>query len=273
MVITHFFSGPAKKGAAFHGWAGVVAEWNLKSAPEVTFGKWKRDPDCRGGSVTFEARPFQLCMFGANSKEMAPRDKFTHFAFAGLGANGALRLQKLPEDTDARGVFEAGGWLPPAVTDLIHRVHSIAALEFREQLDEALSIVKCSSDGFGMGMRPPAGEVATSEKIDFIESFALAAGKWPHLSPIMPAVRSFLEAYTLERDSRREKGAANRKDAFERAVSEVRALGGEITPIRIAAWMGGVKEMGESIPHKIKEKARRLKKDYAAFFANPKEKP
>lgn len=267
-MLTHYFTGPSRKGAVFHGWAGPIVEWPHKAAPKVEFGNWKQDPSTGAGTVTFECQPFQLCLYGANSKKMAPRDKFTHFAFAGLGVNGELRLQKLPDGTDARDIFEAGGWTPPLITDLIGLFSGLANLEFQFQLDEAVSIVKCGVEGYGMGLRPPRSEDSPSEKISYIETYLAATEKWrEHFAGLSPVIRSFLDSYKKQRETRKGNAAATRKASFELAVSEMQAAGVIATPIRIAAWMMGHKEeIGEAISHEIKERARRLKKEHAAFF-------
>ena len=150
MQVTHCFVGPAKKGAAFHGWAGPIVEWTEKTAPKVAFGEWTPNP-VGGGCVAFECLPFQLCMFGANSKKMGARDKFTYFAFAGLGADGQLRLQKLPEGTDAREIFAAGGWTPPSAHDLANQIAALDNLDFSERLDALISVAKLCSEGYGIG--------------------------------------------------------------------------------------------------------------------------
>lgn len=267
MQIIHQFTGPSRKGADFYGWAGPVVEWAENSTPRVAFGDWKRDPATGGGAVAFECQPFQLCMYGANSPKMAARDKFTYFAFAGLGAEGRLRLQRLPEGTDAREVFEVGNWTPPSVAKMTGQITSLADIEFQGQLEQAIIIMKLCSDGFGMDIHLPRGAIGPSDKLKFIEAVAATAAKWPQLSELVPAIGSFLEFHVKEWRSRRESGAEARKSAFEKAVSEVQATGSEITPVRIAAWMMGLREIGESIPHEVKEKAQKLKKEFSIFFA------
>jgi hypothetical protein len=125
MQISKHFSPP--KYRPFKGWAGVISAWPNKAAPKVDFGAW--DPIKH--TVTFECEPFQLCMHGANSKEMLARDKFTYFSFAGLGTDGILVLQNLPKDTDAQEVFVAGGWTPPDIDYLVDKVNRSTNLEVK----------------------------------------------------------------------------------------------------------------------------------------------
>lgn len=114
------FSGAGRKGMAFQGWAGPVFEWQGKAAPQVGFGKWQPDKNNprNGGTVIFDALPYVLIMWGANGPGMRISDKTTKFAFAGLGADGNLWAAPLPKDADARAIFTAGGWQPPAADDI-----------------------------------------------------------------------------------------------------------------------------------------------------------
>ncbi|MFZ6772879.1 hypothetical protein ACO0LB_09180 [Undibacterium sp. SXout7W] len=265
MQITHCFAGPAKKGAAFHGWAGPITEWAEKSAPKVTFGEWKRSPT-EGGSVTFECRPFQLCMYGANSSKMAVRDKFTYFAFVGLGADGQLRLQRLPEGTDAREIFAAGGWTPPSTFELVGQVTALVNLDFSQQLDALISVVELCNDGYGLSKSLRLAAAGPSEKLAAVETFVTCLTNWPQLSEVAQAISLFLQSHIHEREGRRANAAAVRKAALEQAVSEMRAARFDVTPIRAAAWMMDLKEVTEPIPHAVKEKARKLKKEFADFF-------
>lgn len=252
--LTHRFDAP--KGRPFHGWAGVIFEWPVKTAPNVDFGIWKVDPS-GGGTVTFQCRPFQLCMLGANSREMQVRDKFTYFAFAGLGNNGNLVLQRLPQDTDARAVFSEGGWKPPAIDDIVASVKHACSLELEEMETEICAVKRKCIDGFGMnlGHRP--------NELRFFDVLA----SWQMLAPLHTA---FLLAREKQERLGAERGlmSANaRKVRLENVLAEMRAANAEISPLTVAFWMMGISSTDDTtIPYKVKDKAKRLQKEFFAHF-------
>ncbi len=270
MQLIHCFTGSTKKGAAFHGWAGPIIEWPEKSAPKVVFGEWNKGT-AEGGFVAFECLPFQLCMYGANSPKMAVRDKFTHFAFAGLGADGRLRLQKIPKGMDAREIFVAGGWTPPAAHDLASQISALGNVDFEQRLDALITIIEICNDGFGVGHRVSRHCSGPSEKISAVEAFAACLVNWTQLSEVEQAIKLFIQSYRRDWQSRRANASTARRAALEQAVSELRSASLDVTPIRAAAWMMGVKEVAEPIKHEIKERARKLKKEFAEVFGGEQE--
>ena len=264
MRLIQNFKGPGKKGRPFYGWAGPVVEWPEKSAPKIAFGEWTKNSVTGGGSVTFECAPFQLCMFGANSAKMDPRDKFTYFAFAGLGADGNLRLQVLPDGADARTVFAEGGWVPPAETEISSRISDLPKLDFKQQIDKALEVAAACNVGFGMGFPLPRDSAEASEKLDAFAGFVSCMAQWPQLAAITQAFQSFSKVHSQELEKRRAEGRAIRKTAVEKVITEMLESGFEVTPITVAARMLNVTD-GE-IPYQVKEKARRLKREFGEQF-------
>ncbi len=206
-------------------------------------------------------------MYGANSKEMAVRDKFTYFAFAGLGADGKLRLQKLPEGTVAREVFTAGGWTPPSIDNLVNRIEALSDLDFKERLDEAVAIVKLCCEGYGLDCHLLTYvKAGTANKLDAISTIFLGLAGWPQLSDVALAIQVFLETYEQEWKNRQKHSAAEKQAAFNKTVSEMQASGRDISPLSVAAWMMGFKDLGDKIPHEAKERARKLKKEFRNSF-------
>ncbi len=254
MQLTHRFNGPKRR--PFYGWAGVVSEWPDKAAPMVDFGKWKSDP-AGGGTVTFECQPFQLCMFGANSKEMQSRDKSTYFAFAGLGIDGALVLHCLPEGTDAREVFAAGQWIPPAIDDIVDAVNRAGSLEPNGMEEDIPALMRRCADGFGMnlGYRP-------NEK-----SFQNILTSWPMLSPLHAVFLAVREKQARAIAEKRAASADRRRVRFEEVLAEMAATNDEITPIIVASRMLGIPLTMEAvISRKVKDKAKELRRDFGDHF-------
>ncbi len=207
-----FFSGAAKKGESFHGWAGPVVSWPEDAPPQVDFGKWQPDrASPRGaGVVDFSARPFALMMYGANSKTMRAKDKTTKFAFAGLTDEGDLRAVDLGE-LDARDMFLNGGYHPPGVDVLASQIANISfAPNHTEGILNVLVEVAASFKAVGLvaprlnGM--PGYHVAEiaglKDRLPTIEKH------WSMLTPLCRAVATKIAEWELERSAAKAKRKA-----------------------------------------------------------------
>lgn len=257
MQLTKHFDVPKKR--PFHGWAGVITEWPLEAAPKVDFGKWTRDL----GTVKFDCVPFQLCMFGANSKEMNSGDKFTYFAFAGLGTDGSLVLQLLPEGTNAREVFAVGGWTPPDIEDLVNKVNRagtsvIEGMPPAQHLGmEFNALLLESARGFGMGLGDRPNE----------QRFFNVLASWPQLAPLHVAFLAQREKLAKMVAENRANSLEAKRARLEKVLAEMRADNLEITSVTAASKILGIVLMADvEIPHKVKDAARRLRKDFGYHF-------
>ena len=257
MKLTKHFEVPKRR--PFHGWAGVIIDWPKESPPKINFGTWMRE-QC---SVTFECVPFQLCMFGANCKEMHSRDKFTQFAFAGLGTDGALVLQPLPEGKDARDVFEVGSWTPPDVNDMVNRVNS-ASISKLESMSPAIDLenefytlmLECAN-GFGMclGTRP--------NELKFLNVLS----SWPVLAPLHKAFLALRAKHAQLVKENQTASLEARKFRLNEVLAEMRLDNLEITSVAAASRILCFELTADSpIPHKVKDAARRLRRDFGNYF-------
>lgn len=253
MQLIHGFDVPRRR--AFQGWAGPISSWPEHAPPKVKFGIWKLiDPTV--GIVTFECKPFQLCMFGANTKAMSPRDKFTYFAFAGLDSGGKLRLTRLPEGNDARAIFEAGGWSPPSIEEMVNSVTLAANLEI-DEMDKAFQklMLDCTN-GFGIsyGLRP--------NEVHFLNVLA----GWPMLGPLNAAFLALKEKRALIRAQIRTASANLRKDRLEKVLESLNASNNAITAENVASNWLGIPLASDGIVPRVKEKAKKLKKEFGDHF-------
>jgi hypothetical protein len=246
MDCTHYFTGSGKKGRPFRGWGGRVAEWTEKTAPKVEFGTWnpdKADP-YNGGTVVFDCRPFDLVMFGANSKTMNSRDKTTQFGFAGLGPDGALRISDLPGDVDARKIFAAGGWLPPSSEEvagcLLFGMQDRAITPSRLH-EEINAVRKKTIEGFGI----------RSQQLD------VTLPIWQILSPIHNVLAAASELLAAKRSEAAAARLQRAQVEVMAAVIALREAGEEPTNASVAGFLLG--EPNHSAYH-VKEKVRSLKK-------------
>jgi|GEM_PF-4948226 CHASE3 domain sensor protein len=202
-------------------------------------------------------------MYGANSKEMSSRDKFTYFAFAGLGTDGALELQRLPEGTDARQLFAAGGWIPPDIVDLVDRINHAGSSELEgvppvERLDNEFNtlMMECAN-GFGMGIGNWQKE----------QLFFNILASWPMLAPLHTAFLALREKHAQMVAERRAASLEKRKARLDEVLVEMRADKLEITSINAAVRIQGIALTAEEkIPHKVKDLAKRLRKDFSHYF-------
>lgn len=257
MQVTQHFNAPKRR--LFHGWAGVITEWAEKAAPKVDFGYWNPI----GHTVTFDSQPFQLCMFGANSKGMHSRDKFTYFAFAGLGTDGTLVLQLLPKGTDAQEVFAAGGWIPPSINHLVDKVNRAGSLEIKDLQAEYYALMEECAEGFGMGL----GQHNEQRFFNVI-------GSWPMLEPLHTAFLALRERKEHMVAERRAASAEAKKARLEEVLAEMCSANVEITSLIAASRMLGISLTADAtIPHEVKEAARRLRKEFGDYFpdAHPEE--
>lgn len=247
MQVIQRFNAPEHR--PFHGWAGVITGWPEKASPKVDFGTWNPI----GRTVTFDCQPFQLCMFGANSKDMHSRDKFTYFAFAGLGTDGTLVLQHLPKGTDAREVFTAGGWMPPSIDHLANQVNLVDSME-----TEYWALIDECCNGFGMPL------VRHDE-----QRFFSVLGSWPMLEPLHTAFLALRERKDHMVADGRAASAQTRKARLEEVLAEMRSANLVISSLTAASRMLGIELPADAtIPHKVKEAARKLKKEFGGYFAD-----
>ncbi len=252
MDCTHYFNGAGKKGHSFRGWAGRVAEWPEKTAPVVEFGTWnpeKANP-YNGGTVIFNCQPFDLVMYGAKSATMDSRDKTTKFGFAGLGADGALRIINLPNDSDARKIFAAGGWQPPSPEEIAGCLLSSMQDEAitLSRLHEEINVVRTKTiDGFGIYHQQLEATLAT----------------WPILAPIHNVLAAAAELLTAKKIEAATARLQRTQVEVRGAVIALREAGGEPTNAAIAAFL--LTEPNQSAHH-VKEKMRSLKKILGDVF-------
>jgi len=227
-LLTVQFFGAGRKGSPFRGWAGPVVEWPERSPPKVDFGKWvpDRSSSHNGGTVTFEAEPFALIMWGANSKAMRPQDKTTKFGFAGLDEGGRLRAAPLPENTDAREIFLAGGWKAPSADELAARILQVEIADRMpaRSFEGVQAIVEEARAGFGL-----------SRTADLVE----LAKDWPVLRPVADAFQQ-KEAETVSKQdaARQERDRQLKLDAVA-TIQAMKSENTEITIKTVAAKLGG----------------------------------
>ncbi|MFT0172071.1 hypothetical protein ACLKMY_24190 [Paraburkholderia mimosarum] len=208
MQLTIKLSGSYKKGAPFHGWAGSIADWPERRPPRLEFGKWTQDPSSArgGGAVTLEAVPYQLLMWGANSPKMSPRDKTTHFAFAGLEDAGGLWAAPLPAGTDARQIYSRGGWQPPEPTEIAARI-VVLELDPARPLPGLLNILEATGAAFQqLGLQWP-GMPSKDEHVKCVEALRvrlpLIANNWTHLAEFCTMLDSRLQEWQNMRTAAR----------------------------------------------------------------------
>jgi hypothetical protein len=198
-------------------------------------------------------------MYGANSKAMHRRDKFTYFAFAGLGINGHLTLQHLPDGTDARAVFAAGGWTPPSIDEMVSSVNRAASLGIEGIDSEFRSLMLRCSDGFGMNL----GRGSNTEY------FLNVLASWPMLAPLHVAFLALLETRSRLLAERRAASSGPRRQRLEEVLTLMTAANEEITSITVASKMLGIPLSSEAVmPRRIKEKAKKLRKEFGDYFPN-----
>lgn len=245
MECIHIFDGAKVKGQPFHGWAGRVTEWLENSAPKVDFGKWTQDKSNRygGGEVVFTCEPFDLVMFGANSKTMRSFDKSTQFGFAGLSVNSTIKIALLPSGIDARNIFAEGGWKTPdpqAVGDSLYKILDSKNLTLSE-LDEHVASIRLQViNGFGVN-RFELDDVLTC---------------WAILSPIQSALKLANDKKTELREQRAAMNLQHAKAKVVNTVAALRELGVEPTYLSITDyWLKGHQSNFEA-----KENVRKLKK-------------
>jgi hypothetical protein len=143
------FPGSGRK-EAFRGWAGKIVEWQEKSPPKLAFGVWKaaQSVSCSGFVELRDLERYEIFMFGANSRGMLSRDKFTYFAYAGLTDDGKLRCVKLDrEEGNARDLWLNGG-LAPAASLVPCAFMELEGLAADGRLVSIMSFIACLNQVF-----------------------------------------------------------------------------------------------------------------------------
>lgn len=245
----------ASRGSVFRGWAGRIGEWLERSAPQIEFGKWlPHDPRRRGsgGIVEFECEPFEIVMYGANSKGMHPRDKTTKFGFAGLGLNGQLCVIELPPESDAVRLFVAGGWQHPKPEDIAEEIEAVVieSTGLSVATDHLLEIKAKTIDGFGFardGNYPQRHGISLTE-----EGFDNILVSWPLLAPIRSAWQKKQQQYADAAKVRRAQREASWMAAIQTVIADLESEGLVVTSEAVVSRLdlgvlqvsgGGIKKL------------------------------
>jgi hypothetical protein len=89
------------------------------------------------------------------------------------------------------------------------------------------------------------------------------------LTPLYAAFVNFHEYLAQRTAERRAASARIRQQALEKAQAELLALKVEVTPLTVAAHILDFQlVVHATIPFQLKEKARRLKRDFPQYFAS-----
>lgn len=233
------FGGASAKYRPFRGWGGSVVEWEEKAAPHVDFGKWLPTKGClrNSGEVVFKCQPFQLVLFGANSKEMDQRDKTTQFGFVGLDVEG-VRVALLPKGADAQQVF-LDGWKTPSFEEVLAKVNAAS------RLDDLADIQSFVAQGFGM-----AGSA----------DFSAVARFWAEKVPSLQAIQDTLFAKKNELTARRaevkKRISDERRPAVQQVIIEMHSAGVEVSIESVAerlAEAGGMKRHPSEIRRDLRK--------------------
>jgi hypothetical protein len=91
-------------------WGGVVTRWPAGERPHVEFAK-RTQTRKQGRVLRSTARPGQLLCYSGCTVD---GKSFSQFGLAWRSEDGTLVAQRLDRDIDARGIFEAGGYLEPS---------------------------------------------------------------------------------------------------------------------------------------------------------------
>ena len=205
------FDGAGGKYRPFRGWAAKIMAWPKGQKPELKFGKWIGDPGSlrNAGKVLLEdVDACEVVIYGANSKEMSARDKFTYFGVVGLNDDGLFRLERLKREEDARALWLAGDLKPdPAVLE--HAQHVLTNALADGRLDSLLLVFDALDQLFiswrlkakRQSSSAPGWHITTMN--EFRQRIPIICKGVPDLSPCLVSAEGFFVDWESARQKRK----------------------------------------------------------------------